>query len=103
MNRSGRKSKRRMPARATNEVAQERTADPNDRVDRASITVFSARVPNKLLQQTSHANNGFSMFSALSRVSRLLSGAFGRRGPRDVKVALSQPRRDPHARRYRGP
>ena len=35
--------------------------------------------------------------------ARGVSPWLGHRGPRDVKVAPSQPRRDPHARRYRGP
>lgn len=33
--------------------------------------------PNKALQQTAHANDGFSRFHAASRVSRLLSWLFG--------------------------
>jgi hypothetical protein len=42
---------------------------------------MSQRVaPSKELQQTGHATNGPSCFSATSRVSRLLGGVVRRRG-----------------------
>jgi hypothetical protein len=38
---------------------------------------------NKALQQTGHANNGFSRRNVSSRVSRLLSLVFNRKRPAD--------------------
>lgn len=51
----------------------------------------------------SDASAGSSDLGAQRWRAPLLNAAVGHKGPRDVKVALPQPRKDPHARRYRGP